>query len=252
MTKPLKTRYKRPDIAWPTLCVFGLAILLTIFSCALGTGWIFPVIAFSYPTNASYLYWIISTLLGILCFIVSTICSYTQFTVAHDAVHRSVSKKYKSLNDWVGCIAQIWLGPTSSWNALKYNHLEHHKHTNNSESDPDYWCSEKGPGGKHLMLLRWLFVDISYFHFYYLKSMYKRSINAQIQAYSYEIFKILLLVLAYSWGIYRFCYNIGSFLQERHFLCWLLLLTFCPIIRMKSRAKKIDIKRPRISIYHGY
>jgi len=199
---PEKT-YERPDIAYPTIGVFLVAVATTFLSCLLGTGMVLPVIAFHFPMNSTWWYWISSLFLGIFCFIVSTICSYTQFTVAHDAIHRSVSKKYKSLNDWIGWCAQLWLGPTSSWDALKYNHLTHHAHTNNPEYDPDYWCSLKGPGGKYLTPLRWMFVDISYYQMYLNKVMHRPWLE-QVKAYGIEIFKTLFLVVAYQWGYLPF------------------------------------------------
>lgn len=195
-----RTQYKRPVIAWPTIGLFGLAIGLTALSCALGTGIILPIQAFDYSRNASYIYWIFSTILGVICFLVCSICSYAQFTVAHDAVHVAISKKYRRLNDWVGWIAQLWLGPTSSWHGLRYNHLKHHAHTNNAVMDPDYWCSLKGPGGKYLTPLRWLCVDVSYFHMYYIENLPKKAFWIQFKAYLYEIVKISIIIAACYWG----------------------------------------------------
>jgi len=195
-----KTQYKRQDIAWPTIGLFSLSVGLTVLTCALGTGWILPLQAFDYSWNASYVYWILSTILGIICFLVCTVCSYAQFTVAHDAVHVAISKKYRKLNDWIGWAAQLWLGPTSSWHGLRYNHLKHHAHTNNAVMDPDYWCSLKGPGGKYLAPLRWLCVDVSYFHMYYIENLPKKPLWIQFKAYMYEFTKIGLLIGAYYWG----------------------------------------------------
>jgi len=195
--------YDRPDVAWPTVGVFLLATFLTIASCMLGNGLIFPITALHFSLSSSWWYWISSLFLGIFCFIVSTICSYTQFTVAHDAVHRSISRKYKSLNDWIGWAAQMWLGPTSSWGALKYNHLEHHIHTNNPELDPDYWCSLNGPGGKYLTPLRWMFVDISYYHTY-LHKLIKSNWLKQLKAYGFEFGKLIFLILSYKFGYLPF------------------------------------------------
>lgn len=198
MSKTLRTRYRRPDIAWPTLCIFGIAILSSIFSVTLGTGLLVPIKAFDYCNGCGWIYHITSTLIGIFCFLLSTVCSYTQFTVAHDAVHRSVSKKYAKLNDLIGWIAQWWLGPTSTWEGLKYNHLEHHKHTNDERYDPDFWCSLDGPGGKKLVFLRWFFVDVSYFHFYYYKNVLSQNWSTIYQVLLKEISKYGIVM----WLIY--------------------------------------------------
>jgi len=198
---------ERPDIAWPTIGVFIIAATMSFISCILGTGMIFPVIAFHFPTTSTWSYWIFSMFLGIFCFIVSTVCSYTQFTVAHDAVHCSVSKKYKSLNDWIGWCAQLWLGPTAcNWDGLKYNHLAHHAHTNHPDYDPDYWCSLKGPGGKYLAALRWMFIDVSYYQIYF-KKIIQKPLLEQLKAYGIEVCKYLLLVVAYKWGYLPFLFQ---------------------------------------------
>lgn len=195
----LINNYSRPDIAWPTIFLFTISILFTGLSVLLGEGYLIPLRAFHY-IGYNYFYWGLSTLLGIFCFLLSSICSYAQFTVAHDAVHQAISKKYKLLNNTVGQISQTWLGPTSSWGGLRYNHLEHHAHTNDSKLDPDYWCSLKGPGGKYLTPLRWFFVDVSYFHMYFLGGLTRKRWNTQLFAYSYELLKIGGLVFAWKWG----------------------------------------------------
>ncbi len=204
MKETSRSLYKRPDIAWPTIVVFIIATFFTLVSWSLGTGVLLPIQAFDYSVTSSYLYWFASTILGVVCFLLSTVCAYTQFTVAHEAVHGAISKKYKSLNDWIGWAGQVWLGPTSGWHTFKYNHLEHHAHTNHSSLDPDYWCSLKGPGGKYLTPVRWLCVDVSYFYMYYIRHLYKKSFTTQLKAYSYELFKIGFLVFAYQWGYFPF------------------------------------------------
>ena len=192
-----------PDVAWPTIVVFVFATIMTAFSGVLGSGLLLPVSAFDFPMIASWWYWMFSVILGMVCFLISTICCYTQFTVAHDAIHRSVSRKYRKLNDWIGWCAQFWLGPTSTWDGLRYNHLKHHAHTNNSELDPDYWCSLQGPGGKYLAPLRWMFVDISYYHTYFI-GLLRRSWKSHAKAYLQELAKVAFLVLAYHYGFLPF------------------------------------------------
>jgi fatty acid desaturase len=194
--------YLRPDIAYPTLGLFFTATTLHLVMVLLGNGFILPISAFDYNYEYLLLYHIASTFLGILCIIFSTISCYTQFTVAHDAIHRSISRKYPFFNDIIGFTAQIWLGPTSSWTALKHNHLMHHAHTNNAEFDPDHWCSLKGPGGKWLTPLRWMFVDISYIHFYVFYLIRRRSWWIRIKNISYDIVKLCIIFTLYRWGYF--------------------------------------------------
>lgn len=198
-----KNLYTRPDIAWPTISLFFISIFISSLSILLGEGWLIPLKAFHY-VGGSWVYWVLSTILGIFCILLSTLTSYSQFTVCHDAIHRAISKKYKFLNDVVGRISQFWLGPSSSWGAIRYNHLEHHAHTNDSKLDPDYWCSLKGPGGKYLTPLRWMFVDVSYFHMYFLRGLKHKSIQDQTLAYSYELVKLAGLAFAWQWGWMHF------------------------------------------------
>lgn len=121
----------------------------------------------SYPTVGLFA---LSTLGNLLPFyysvpwwyvVVSAVCVYGQFTVAHDAVHRSVASN-KTINNSFGVLSQFWLGPTSNWHGLKVSHLEHHKHTNDPDNDPDYWSSLDGPGGMYLTPFRWLTIDFKY------------------------------------------------------------------------------------------
>lgn len=190
------------DIAWPTLVVFSVNIMITGLMWLLGSGVVTPILPFDYGENNTWTYSLLSTCYGLVVVIILAMCSYSQFTVAHDAVHRAISKKYKKLNDWIGWAAQLWLGPTSSWHAFKYNHLEHHAHTNDPFRDPDYWCSYKGPGGKLFTPLRWFFVDVSYFHFYYLKSASHRKLMTMMKAYACEIIKICVIVMLCKWGLF--------------------------------------------------
>lgn len=70
--------------------------------------------------------------------IVNTACAYAQFTVVHDAIHRSASR-VRPLNDLMGYVATLTLcGPYA---AIRRNHLHHHAHTNDPREDPDFWVA---------------------------------------------------------------------------------------------------------------
>ncbi|MDP3541333.1 MAG: fatty acid desaturase [Elusimicrobiota bacterium] len=70
--------------------------------------------------------------------LVNTACAYAQFTVLHDALHRSVSR-VPWLNELFGLAATFVLcGPYA---AIRRNHLHHHAHTNDPREDPDFWAA---------------------------------------------------------------------------------------------------------------
>ena len=173
------------DIAVPTVGLFISATLLTLLSIGIGSEIILPLSlkvwviefilkylgmqlilsenGFSVITMSLILY-LLNPIIYVVCILLSTIAAYIQFTVTHDAIHGAISKR--KINNVLGFFSQIWLGPTSNWDALKYNHLKHHANTNDSIKDPDYWCSSKSLGGRYLTWLRWLTIELSYFYNY--------------------------------------------------------------------------------------
>ena len=85
---------------------------------------------------------------------------YLAFTPLHEAAHRSLARA-RWVNEVVGRIAAIpLLGP---FPAVRYLHLEHHKHTNEPDRDPDHWS---GRGPAWLLPLRWLTQDLNYYVVY--------------------------------------------------------------------------------------
>lgn len=181
--KEIKQSSVRPKVAYPTIFVFGLATSVYLLTILLNSTYVFPEFkSFDFDMNKSWIYWISSILFGILSFVITTVISYTQFTIAHDAIHRSISSKYPFYNDLIGYIAQWFLGPTNNWWILKQTHLEHHAHTNDEEKDPDYWCSLKGPGGKYLTPFRWATMDISYLHLFLKNNFWRKSFKNKILA----------------------------------------------------------------------
>jgi len=188
--------WKAPYIAWPTVITFGCAVLGSIVSYILGSGMILPLGwgAFSFVGAETYTSYIMTVLMGAFCLILSSLSCYTQFTVAHDAIHSAISRN-KNINRTIGFLAQLWLGPTSSWQALKYCHLEHHSHVNESDHDPDYWASKHGPGGAYLMPLRWITIDLSYFSTF-IPYLVKQSWWYQLRYYVYQLGMFYLVYLA--------------------------------------------------------
>lgn len=127
---------RRPDVAWPTLLL--LAGCWLVWSASLAGG-------------------VTGALPPWLAVVLSTAAAYAAFTPAHDAVHSSVSR-HRLVNGLVGRLATILLlGP---FVAFRYMHLEHHKHVNVPEADPDHYS---GRGPTLLLPLRWLTQDLHYY-----------------------------------------------------------------------------------------
>ncbi|MEK7858566.1 MAG: fatty acid desaturase [Elusimicrobiota bacterium] len=103
--------------AWPTVALFLAAALLQLACARAGLSGSLP--------------WPFAVL---LC----SCAAYTQFTVLHDAVHRSASR-WLPLNEALGFFAALALfGP---FDAFRRNHLHHHAHTNDPVEDPDFWVA---------------------------------------------------------------------------------------------------------------
>ena len=103
--------------AWPTVALLCGALLCQAAAAYAGDSGLLPV-------------WAAVALAGA--------CAYAQFTVSHDAAHRSVSR-WAWLNDACGLVATAVLcGP---FDAFRVNHLHHHGHTNDPSEDPDFWVA---------------------------------------------------------------------------------------------------------------
>ncbi|MBI3552038.1 MAG: fatty acid desaturase [Elusimicrobia bacterium] len=105
------------ETAWPTVALHLGALAVQLSCAAAGFGGLVPV-----P----------------LAVLVCSVAAYCQFTVAHDAAHKSLSK-IVSINESCGSIAALVLfGP---FEAFRRNHLHHHAHTNDPAEDPDFWVA---------------------------------------------------------------------------------------------------------------
>lgn len=127
---------RAPKTAWPTVVLAASCVLATIAGVS--------------GTIAG----VVSPWLGAAIVFVA---AFAAFTPMHDASHRSVSR-HRLLNEVVGRVCSAVL--LSPYVAFRYVHLEHHKHTNHPEHDPDFY-SGKGPA--LLLPLRWLTQDLHYY-----------------------------------------------------------------------------------------
>ncbi len=130
--------YKAPDIAWPTLALFVAALVLWGGTLALVLQHLIPV-------------WLA---IGVLA-----VASFMFFTVLHDGVHRSLMRGYPRMNEVVANISGAILSPLAISDAFRYVHFKHHRHTNESEIDPDMWS---GIGYWWTLPLQWMTADIRY------------------------------------------------------------------------------------------
>ena len=135
---PRDALYQPPAVAWPTLLLFVAALLL--WTAALWAG-------------------VSGRIPAAMAVLLQTVAAFMQFTVLHDGVHRSLMRGYPRLNTVVSSVAGASLGLLAASAAFRYAHFKHHRHTNESASDPDLWS---GHGRPWLLPLRWATADFYY------------------------------------------------------------------------------------------
>ncbi len=73
----------------------------------------------------------------------NAIAIFVMFTVLHDASHYSISS-HRWVNGVFGRVAMLFVSPLLSFPAFGFIHIEHHRHTNDDDHDPDHFASH-GP-----------------------------------------------------------------------------------------------------------
>ncbi|MGH3530582.1 MAG: fatty acid desaturase [Mycobacterium sp.] len=71
---------------------------------------------------------------------VNAAVTFAMFTVVHDAVHHSISTA-RWVNELIGRLAWVFVVPIISYPSFAFIHLEHHRHSNDDENDPDTFAS---------------------------------------------------------------------------------------------------------------
>jgi fatty acid desaturase len=130
---------RSPKVAWPSLFVLVLAFASSVCAIVLGASRAIP------PA--------LSVVLG-------TFGAYAAFTPLHEAAHRSIARA-RWVNEVVGRLAGVLL--VAPFSAARLFHLEHHKHTNDPDADPDHYS---GRGARWALPLRWLTQDLHYYRLY--------------------------------------------------------------------------------------
>lgn len=126
-----------PKLAWPTVALFlaGAAAFVTSTVAYLGGAapmWV-PIV-------------------------VNAVVTFTMFTVVHDAVHYAISST-RWVNGLFGRLAVPFVQPLISFPSFGFIHIEHHRHSNDDENDPDTFASH-GPAWQ--LPFRWAVLDVSY------------------------------------------------------------------------------------------
>ncbi|WP_310774556.1 fatty acid desaturase [Mycobacterium sp. Z3061] len=130
-----------PKLALPTIGIF-LASLTAFVTCTVGyiNGW--SPWWVTIPVNAAV--------------------TFVMFTVVHDASHYSISS-VRWVNGLMGRLAWLFVGPVVAFPSFGYIHIQHHRHSNDDDQDPDTFASH----GKWWQLpLRWSMVEYFYLRYY--------------------------------------------------------------------------------------
>jgi len=91
------------------------------------------------------------------------ILSYGGYTVLHDSVHGCISGNIKSfqwLNDGLGYLAASLLFIPLT--AHRYEHLSHHRNTNQGSSDPDNYSADMLKSPSHMLQATWAAITVQY------------------------------------------------------------------------------------------
>jgi fatty acid desaturase len=145
---PTESRHALPDpgeevprLAWRTVGIFMFALALFVA----GT---WTAVEHSLPR--------------VVTIAMNALACFVMFTVAHDASHYSISKT-RWVNRLFGRMSFFFVSPALSFPAFAFIHIEHHRHSNDDEHDPDTFASH----GKWWQLpLRWAVTDFAYVPFY--------------------------------------------------------------------------------------
>ncbi|MHA7650273.1 fatty acid desaturase [Mycobacterium sp. ML4] len=93
---------------------------------------------------------------------VNAAVTFVMFTVVHDAAHYSISS-VRWVNGLMGRLAWLFVGPVVAFPSFGYIHIQHHRHSNDDDQDPDTFASH----GKWWQLpLRWSMVEYFYLRYY--------------------------------------------------------------------------------------
>ncbi len=93
---------------------------------------------------------------------VNAAVTFVMFTVVHDASHYSISST-RWVNGLLGRLAWLFVGPVVAFPSFGYIHIQHHRHSNDDDEDPDTFASHGSPWS---LPLRWSMVEYFYLKYY--------------------------------------------------------------------------------------
>lgn len=108
-----------PALSWPIVGIFTFALAL------------FGASTWAALTDA---------LPAVATIVAGAVAIFVLFTVLHDASHYSISS-HRWVNVAFGRVAMFFVSPLISFKSFSFIHIEHHRNTNDSESDPDHFVS---------------------------------------------------------------------------------------------------------------
>ena len=108
-----------PALSWPIVAIFVAA--LAVFGASTAAA-----ITRSLPAAATIA--------------ASAAAIFVMFTVLHDASHSAISS-HRWVNRLFGRVAMFFVSPLISFSSFAFIHIEHHRNTNDGDSDPDHFVS---------------------------------------------------------------------------------------------------------------
>jgi ferredoxin-NADP reductase/fatty acid desaturase len=116
----------------------------------------------------------------------NAVAIFVMFIVVHDASHYSISSR-RWVNGVFGRAAMLFVSSAMAFPAWGFLHIEHHRHANDDEHDPDTFASH----GKWWQLpFRWAAMDLAYVPFY------ARNLRRRPRAEVAETTALMLLTVA--------------------------------------------------------
>jgi fatty acid desaturase/ferredoxin-NADP reductase len=93
---------------------------------------------------------------------VNAAVTFVMFTVVHDATHYSISSQ-RWVNGLFGRLAWLFVSPLVGFSSFAYIHIQHHRHANDDDEDPDTFASHGRPWR---LPLQWANVEWFYLRYY--------------------------------------------------------------------------------------
>lgn len=93
---------------------------------------------------------------------VNAAVTFVMFTVVHDASHYSISST-RWVNGFLGRLAWLFVLPIVAFPSFAYIHIQHHRHANDDDEDPDTFASH---GSLWLLPFRWSTAEYFYIRYY--------------------------------------------------------------------------------------